>query len=243
MIMDADASGLEYRVAAELSQDQLMIQEIRDGLDIHTANAKSIFGDIKYRQDAKIFTFRLIYGGTAYAFYMDPKMPAFSLRKWETIVAGFYEKYSRLKAWQDENFALVCKQGFLQTFTGRIYKFDMKQQKDGSYAYERPSVCNYPVQGTSTGDIIPLVMVQVHKKLRALGLLDRVKIINQVHDSIVLDLPRDLIDITARTCIEYFQKIPQSVKAYWGYNWVTPMDGEVKIGEVNWSEMPKYKIV
>jgi DNA polymerase I-like protein with 3'-5' exonuclease and polymerase domains len=219
-----------------------MIQEIKDGLDIHTANAKNIFGDIKYRQDAKILTFRTIYGGTAYAFYMDGKMPAFSLKKWESIVSAFYEKYSRLKEWQDENFALVCKQGWMQSFTGRIYKFDMKHQKDGSYAYERPGVCNYIVQGTSTGDIVPLVMVQIHRRLRTLGLLDRVKIINQVHDSIVFDLPKELVDITAKICIEYFQKIPQSVKAYWGYPWVCPMDGEIKVGETNWSEMQKYKI-
>jgi hypothetical protein len=59
----------------------------------------------------------------------------------------------------------------------------------------------------------------------------------------VFDLPRELVDVTAKTCIEYFQKIPQSVKAYWGYDWKTVMDGEIKVGDVNWSEMQKYKIV
>ena len=238
--MDADASQLEWRVAAELSQDPEMINEIKYGIDIHSDNAKNFFGDLKFRQDAKIFSFRLLYGGTAYAFFMDNKMPNFSQRKWNLIVSAFYEKYHRLKAWQDGNFSTVCEQGYIQTFTGRKYVFQRKQQKDGSWQYERPSVCNYPVQGTSTGDIIPLVMVQVFKKIKGLGLED-VKIINQVHDSIVFDLPEKDVDITAKWCYHYFRGIPQSAKAMWNYDWVVPMDGEIKIGE-NWSDMTKYKV-
>lgn len=59
MIVDSDLSGLEYRVAAELSQDQLMIKEIAEGLDIHSANAINLFGDVKFRQEAKVLTFRI----------------------------------------------------------------------------------------------------------------------------------------------------------------------------------------
>jgi DNA polymerase I-like protein with 3'-5' exonuclease and polymerase domains len=60
MIIDADLSSLEYRMAAFLSQDKLMIQEIVEGLDIHAANAVNLFGDVKYRQEAKILTFRML---------------------------------------------------------------------------------------------------------------------------------------------------------------------------------------
>jgi DNA polymerase-1 len=239
MIMDADAAQLEWRVAAQLSQDPIMIQEIIDGVDCHLMNALKFFGDSRFRQDAKIFSFRMIYGGTSYAFFMDRKMPDFPKRKWDKIVEEFYGKYSRLKEWQDENLATVCKQGYLQTFTGRRYIFERNLQRDGSYQYERPPVCNYPVQGTATGDIIPMVMVQIYRKIKS-GNLPDVKIINQVHDSIVLDLPKKDVDTVAAICYHSFRNIPQSVKTYWGYNWTVPMEGDLKIGE-NWSEMKKYQ--
>lgn len=241
MLMDADASQLEWRVCAELSQDPVMIQEICDGVDCHHMNAVNFFGDSRFRQDAKIFSFRMIYGGTAYAFYMDRKMPDFSQRKWNQIVENFYTKYSRLKEWQDENVKLVNKQGYLQMFTGRRYVFERKLQKDGSYQYERPAICNYPVQGTATGDLIPLVMVQIARKLRQME-LHNVKIINQVHDSIVLDMPEKDVDTVAGICYHYFRSIPQSVLAYWNYPWRVPMDGDIKIG-MNWSKMVKHKVI
>ena len=240
MLMDADAAQLEWRVAAELSQDPIMMLEIINGIDIHSDNAKNFFGDLRFRQDAKIFSFRLLYGGTAYAFFMDPKMPAFSQKRWNEIVEAFYTKYSGLKKWQDDNFKLVTQTGKLQTFTGRIYSFEMKKQNDGSWCYERPSVCNYPVQGTATGDIIPLVMCQVQRLIRNAGLSNEVLIVNQVHDSIVLDLDRKHIDQVAQICYKCFRSIPSTIKAYWNYDWTTPMDGDIKIGE-NWSEMIKYK--
>ena len=59
MLIDCDLSALEYRVAAELCQDSLMIAEIAEGLDIHSANAVNLFGDISFRQAAKVLTFRI----------------------------------------------------------------------------------------------------------------------------------------------------------------------------------------
>lgn len=119
MIIDADLSALEWRVAAELCRDPVMIQEIKDDIDIHTANAIQIFGDEKYRQEAKTVSFRSLYGGSAYAFHADPKMPKLGLQKWEEIAEQFYAKYRILKRWQDTNYRLVCKQGWYSTFTGR----------------------------------------------------------------------------------------------------------------------------
>lgn len=238
MILDADLSALEWRVAAELCRDKTMIQEILDKVDIHTANAIAIFGDKKYRQEAKTVSFRLLYGGSAYAFFMDHRMPSFTQTKWEKIVENFYAKYPRLKQWQDNNFALVCKQGWYEAFTGRRWVFNKVLQKNGSYMYNRPSVCNYIVQGVSTGDIVPLCMITLNNFITKNGLND-VKIINQVHDSIVLDVSKKYVDDIATQCYNVFRRIPDLVKEYWNYDWIVPMDGEVKIG-TNWGEMTKY---
>lgn len=238
--MQIDFSQLEWRVAAELSNDPIMIQEIVDGTDIHSDNAVNFFGDIAFRQDAKIFSFRLLYGGTAYAFFMDSKMPKFSLKKWEGIVEAFYQKYRGLKAWQDANYALVCKQGWYDAFTGRRWSFEPKKQRDGSFMYNRPSVCNYMVQGVSTGDIMPLAMIIIEKRLFKLDLLQDVKIINQVHDSLIFDTPKKYVDVLAEQCYNVYRGMGQNISQYWNYNWQVPLNGEVKVG-YNWSDMTKLK--
>lgn len=237
MILDADLSALEWRVAAELCRDPVMIQEIVDDVDIHTANAIAIFGDAKFRQEAKTVSFRLLYGGSAYAFFMDHRMPSFTQNKWNKIVEDFYAKYKRLKQWQDSNYSLVCKQGWYEAFTGRRWVFNKIKQSNGALGYSRPSVCNYIVQGVSTGDIVPLCMIVINNRLKRLGISDA-KIINQVHDSIVFDVSKKSLDTVGSTCYNVFREIPLLVKQYWNYDWITPMNGEVKIGP-NWGDMTK----
>jgi len=76
---------------------------------------------------------------------MDYKMPNFSLKKWEKIVDDFYTKYARLLNWQNDNYKLVCKQGYLVNPTGRILIFHKHAKDNGSVSYSRPEACNYPV--------------------------------------------------------------------------------------------------
>lgn len=237
MIIDADLSALEWRVAAELCRDPVMIQEIKDDIDIHTANAIQIFGDEKYRQEAKTVSFRSLYGGSAYAFHADPRMPKLGLQKWEEIAEQFYTKYRILKRWQDANYRLVCKQGWYSTFTGRRYIFK-KENKNGSSEYPRPSVCNFCVQGTATGDIVPLVLCNLMPILKAKS--PEILLINQVHDSIVIDCPDKYVDFVCDQSLKAFRSIPEFVKNHYGYDWIVPMNGECKYGP-NWSEMVKYK--
>ena len=243
MLLDCDGSQLEIRVAAALSKDPVLCKEISDGLDLHTDNAKRFFGktDDATRTTCKVLIFRALYGGSAYSFFMDKKMPNYSIKKWESILEEFYKKYAVLKEWQDSMYREVCKKGEYQTFTGRIFKFKPEKQKDGSQQYSWQQSCNYAVQSVATGDIIPLVMWQIWTAIKKQGLVD-VRIINQVHDSIVIDLPKKDIDQVAQICYSKFEQIPQSVKSYWGYDWQIPMKSDCKIG-TNWKDMVDYKKV
>jgi DNA polymerase-1 len=239
VLLDADLSALEWRVAAELSRDPTMIQEIVDGVDIHTANALSLFGDAKFRQESKTISFRALYGGGAFAFHMDYRMPSLGLKRWERIVEEFNDKYNGLIAWQNANYREVIQNGFLKTFTGREYIFQKFPDKDGAFKYSRPMVCNYPVQGTATADIMPLCMVVIFRRLRKGGYFEKgVKYINQVHDSIILDVPNYLVDKVGFLCYNVFTSIPELVKGYFDYEWCVPMSGEIKVGN-DWSNMTK----
>jgi len=237
VIIDADLSSLEYKVAAELSKDALMIAEIKEGLDIHSANAINLFGDVSFRQAAKVLTFRLLYGGSAYAFHMDANMPKLGLDKWEEIVENFYSKYSGLKKWQRENYKFVTKHGYYSSFTGRHFKFYPKKGKDGTLEYSWPSTCNYIVQSVATADIVPLVLIKLMKIYKDVS--PDIKLINQVHDSIVIDAPSKYLEVIAENALSTFEAIPQLIKDHYEYDWETPMGGEVKYGD-NWSEMTNY---
>lgn len=165
-------------------------------------------------------------------------MPSLSLPEWEAIHTNFYNKYSGLGAWQHANFELVNKQGWYTSFTGRRYYFQKNQKRDGSWEYSWPAVCNYIVQGTSTGDVVPLVMVHLLPKFRRLS--SDILMINQVHDSIVIDCPDQYVTEVCKICIDMFRNIPKLVKKYYNYDWVVPMSGECKYGET-WGNMTLFK--
>lgn len=231
VILNGDLSSLEWNGACQLSGDKVMLQEIIDGVDAHLMNSLSCFGSEDYRQEAKVVSFRSIYGGSAYAFFMDTRMPSKTLEEWEEIHGKFYKKYAGLKVWQDELFATVCKQGWYQTFTGRRYVF---HKYNGTYS--RPAVCNYAVQGTATGDVVPLVMVLINKQIKEEGL--DANIICQVHDSLVLDSSIEDADRVAEIIWEQFNDLPNTISKYFNYQWFTPMTGEVEAGW-NYKELTK----
>ena len=65
MLIQADAKALEWWTAVWLSQDKTGMNEILNGLDLHTENQKA-FG-LPSRLIAKKYLFRTIYRGSAYA--------------------------------------------------------------------------------------------------------------------------------------------------------------------------------
>ena len=72
MIIQLDAKGLEIVCGAYLSQDEVLMKELIDGVDIHSRNQKML--GLPEGKDgrlvAKIFVFRLMYGGGAWGYAM-----------------------------------------------------------------------------------------------------------------------------------------------------------------------------
>lgn len=232
-ILAVDLSQIEWRVAAYLSQDAVMMKEILAGVDPHTENAIHIFGadpngdpkKFKYiRKIAKIVTFRLLYGGGAYSFYMDQKMPNWSLRRWESIVEDFYNKYKGLKAWQDKNIRTVwLTQGLLVNPTGRKFIF-----RKGDKGYRPQQIKNFPVQSFATADIMPLGMVIFYRKFLAAGFESL--IIGQVHDSLLFDCKEDEMQAIAKLAINTFRELPRYLKEMFDIDFNLPIEADAEYG-------------
>lgn len=127
MLVNADVKGLEVVVAAELSGDPVLKQEIIDKVDIHDANRiKFGLGEGKPgRLVAKIFKFRLIYGGSAFSYAHDPDFTGVSssTKFWERVIEQYYDKYKGLKQWHVDIVNAVKQDGYLYIPSGRYYPF------------------------------------------------------------------------------------------------------------------------
>jgi len=241
-IMQVDLSQIEWRAAAELSGDEVMISEVNADVDQHTETCtrKDMMNKPltkENRTDAKIFNFRMIYGGTAYGYYMDIKMPDFALKKWERICTAFYNKYKGLKQWQDSNVIEVEKRGVLRIPTGRMFVFHKSLRKGGINVFNERQVKNYPVQGIAGGDILPLIAVQIRRGLRAWGL--KSKLILTVHDSIVFDYIDSECERLCKLLLAILKTARESVAGYFEIPWRCKIDGEIEIGP-NYGSLKGY---
>jgi len=246
-ILGVDLSQIEWRIAAVLCQDPVMIKEILDGVDPHRENAISIFGadpndEKKFdelRTIAKIVTFRLLYGGTALGFYYDNQMPRWSKKQWQQVVEKFWEKYRGLAKWQADNMNKVVKSnGVLVNPTGRKFIFHLTEKGE----YKPSQVKNFPVQSLATADVMPLAMVIIYKKYRKLkkqGL--KSLIIGQVHDSLLFDCLDSEYKLLAKMCIEVFEELPKYIEELWGIKVNVPLTGDAEYGPT-WGDQVKFKL-
>ena len=148
MLINCDVKGLEVVVAAQLSGDPVLCQEILERVDIHDANRVRFgLGEGKPgRLVAKIFKFRLIYGGSAYSYANDPDFMGVSRDQkfWQGVIDEYYAKYSGVKKWHELIVDTVKRQGYLEIPSGRFYPFE-PVQKRGEWKWPITQIKNYPV--------------------------------------------------------------------------------------------------
>lgn len=237
VIVNLDLAQIEWRIAAELSRDEVMLDELRHGLDIHADNAVRFFGAGKFSPDskefkalrttAKVMSFRLLYGGSASGFYRDQKMPDYPLKKWKEIVDAFYAKYKGLKAWQNRNVEFAKTNGYVRNPSGRVLTFDQTVDYGGVETVDTRQVSNFPVQSAAS-DIMYLCMVKFVR--RVVELTFKSKLVLQVHDSMVWDCPLEEAVTICQEAVKIFKELPQLAKEYFGWDIVVPLMGDCEIG-------------
>jgi DNA polymerase I-like protein with 3'-5' exonuclease and polymerase domains len=237
-IMQVDLSQIEWRDAAWLSQDQVMIEEINSGIDQHVATVRELMEmefisktdpqSYKNRNHAKVFNFRMIFGGTEWGFYLDIDMPSFTIKKWIRIIKAFWKKYSSLDKFHQDNIKFVYRNGYIEVPTGRWFKFNKGHLKGGEFGYKVNQIRNFPIQGMSGGDILPLLAVIIRRGMRKMGLQSR--LILTVHDSIVFDYLEAEKEKLARLCYNVGNNLGTYIQNYYGLDWNVDLEVEVEAG-------------
>ena len=248
-IIQCDATGLEIYAGAYLSKDSVMKEELRAGLDIHGLNQKALNlpeGDIG-RLIAKIFIFRLMYGGSAYAYSTDTlfMQVSESEKYWQKVIDAFYDKYKGFRDWHRQILRDATRDGYLMMPTGRRYNFSLVRDFRGELKAPQTTIKNYPVQGLGA-DIMAIARVSFKRRFDASGYTHRPNSITgvsigTVHDSIVCDVSSDLVEKVARVFHDVFNDLPNNFKRVFGVEFDLPLRCKVSVGP-NMMDMEEYKI-
>jgi DNA polymerase I-like protein with 3'-5' exonuclease and polymerase domains len=220
-ILEADFAQLEFRAAAYLSQDEVAIEEVSTGFDVHAYTAKVISdaGQPTSRQDAKAHTFAPLYGATGYG---RSKAEA-------AYYQHFTAKYKGVAAWHSRLAKEAVNTQKITTPSGREFAFPDVVRKSTGRVSHFTQIKNYPVQSFATADIVPIALLHIDDLLKGMQSC----IVNSVHDSIVIDVHPDeeaqVINVIAATN----DALPELITQRWGVDFNVPLLLEAKIGP-NW---------
>ncbi len=151
MLVNCDVKGLEIVVAAQLSGDVTLCKELLNGVDIHESNrdAFSLGVGKEGRLIAKVFQFRLLYGGSAYSYAHDPDFRGVSTSQtfWQEVIDKYYNKYSGIKKWHEGLLLEAQTTGRIEIPSGRYYPITPDISRRESWPLT--IIKNYPVNLSS----------------------------------------------------------------------------------------------
>lgn len=247
MLINCDVKGLEVVVAAELSGDTILKKEIVDKVDIHDANRVAFnLGEGKPgRLVAKIFKFRLIYGGSAYSYVRDPDFTGVSsdVKFWQGVIDRYYTKYKGIKQWHDSLLDQVKRTGIIEIPSGRFYRFEpewrvTKQNPHGEWKWPLTTIKNYPVQGFGA-DLVMLARIEAFRVLKESGL--EFKMVGTIHDSVVVDTPSKNCYTVGTLLKNAVENVPNLCRKHFNYDFSLPLTCEIQTGK-NKLEMEEFKL-
>lgn len=233
-IIEADFSGLEFRVAGEVSRDPQIIEDILNGKDVHKQTASIInqcsTDDVSkdMRQGAKAFTFAPLYGG------MGANEPTHI----QEYFKQFFRIYSGLAGYQKRLMDGVITNGIVKTPSGRQYFWPNARRLKNGRCTNATQVVNYPIQGFGS-DVVQLCCVRALRMFRQQDL--KSKLILTVHDSIVVDCFPGEEKSVAAVLTEAMTKAPEEIEKRWGYKFALPLDIEISKGP-NWLDLEELSV-
>tara|TARA_S200002703_G_scaffold23494_2_gene20311 strand:+ start:3607 stop:5658 length:2052 start_codon:yes stop_codon:yes gene_type:complete len=220
-IIEADFAQLEFRTAAFLAQDKTAMEEIATGFDVHSYTAKVISdaGQPTTRQEAKEHTFAPLFGATGYG---RTKAEA-------TYYSHFIKKYKGIAAWHKKLGEEAIRFMKITNISGRQYAFPDVKRRDNGMPSHFTMIKNYPVQGFATGDVVPVVLNEMHKRLQPFSSC----LVNTVHDSMVIDVHPDEEQEVLQMINDMNNDLNDLIKDAYDIEMNVPLLLEAKIG-TNW---------
>ncbi|MFB6365492.1 DNA polymerase I [Paenibacillus elgii] len=224
-ILTADYSQIELRVLAHISQDAKLIEAFRDNMDVHTKTAMDVFGvseaevDSNMRRQAKAVNFGIVYGISDYGLSQNLNITRKDAAK---FIEQYFAVFQGVRQYMDDIVKKARQDGYVTTLLQRRrYLPEITASNFNLRSFAERTAMNTPIQGTAA-DIIKLAMVQLDKRMKEEGVRSRMLL--QVHDELVFEVPEDEIDLMKQMVAELMESalkldVPLKVDVDAGENW------------------------
>lgn len=226
VLLSADYSQIELRVAASMSGDPGMCEAFNAGKDIHTATAAKVYGvpenevtkDMRYK--AKSVNFGIIYGQGAFGLAENLNI---SRTEAKQLIDNYFKEYEGIKKFMDGQVNFAREHGYVKTLLGRKrWLRDITSSNATVRSFAERNAINAPIQG-SAADMIKVAMINIHNELSKMNIKSRMVL--QVHDELVFDVYKPELDLIKPIIEKHMQhalplKVPVEVGMGVGVNWL-----------------------
>lgn len=232
LLVTADYSQIELRVAAHIAQCEPMIQAFNDDQDLHRLMAATIAGvdpsqvDAIMRQQAKAANFGFLFGMGAEKFVKyaaDSYDVDFTEEEAQTFREAFFSTWTGMHDWHNKQRKLARDYGYVKSPLGRIRHLpDIYSRTDYYRSRAERQAINSPVQGMASD----MMLMAASKIRRNFGLIRPVALI---HDAILCEVPEQRAHEFARDVKTTMEGIHLDLQRL-GCNFSVPLKADVAIG-------------
>jgi DNA polymerase-1 len=225
LLLSADYSQIELRLAAHVADVPELKQAFRDGIDIHALTASQVFGvplaqmDANTRRRAKAINFGIIYGISAFGLGQQIGVPQAEAGAY---IRAYFERFPAIRAYMERIKTDCRRTGYVETIFGRkCWIPGIRDVNPARRAGAERQAINAPLQG-SAADIIKRAMARIPAALAREGLHARMLL--QVHDELLFEAPEAEVEHTAEVVKAVMEgacelSVPLVVETGWARSW------------------------
>jgi DNA polymerase-1 len=226
-ILSADYSQIELRLLAHFSKDKALTEAFTANRDIHAFVASQIYNvpidkvTSEMRSSCKAVNFGIIYGQGAFGLSRTTGM---SITEAGNFIDDYFKRYGSIRKFMDSCIAQAKKTGYAETILNRRRKIPNLNSKNANKRNQAARMAvNTVIQG-SAADLIKAAMISIHEKIQSENL--PVKMILQIHDELVFELPEKQAEKHAKWISEEMTgaiklDVPLKVDITYGPTWLT----------------------
>jgi len=223
ILIAADYSQFELRLAAVMAGDQNLIEDFRSGADIHLKTAAMMFNlpenkiSAEQRRAAKVINFGVLYGMSAHRLASELKI---NFAEAKSFIDNYFEVRKPIQNFINKTIKQAEEQGFVETLFGRRRPTpDVKSSNFMIREAAKRAAANMPIQGTEA-DLMKRAMIEVDKKITQASLGEQIL---QIHDSILIEAPTKNAEQVSKILREIMEQVYPELDI--------PLKVDVKIGK------------
>lgn len=221
ILIQADYSQAELRVAAVLSGDENLRGIYYNDLDLHTEIATEFYTASftkEQRVRAKAVNFGILYGQEAYSFAQQHHIPQSEA---EGLIKAWWRRFPEVRKWVRENHRKILRDGMLESATGRRRRFHLITDENRHHTLKEG--VNFLVSSPAS-DLCLWSLIQLHE-------VPFLNILLTVHDSILFETKPEHVEESMQIIKETMEGAANEL-----LGWSFPFKADMTVGE-RWGEL------